>query len=74
MEYARLEGAACSSDHIYRGLTLDLSLYYVCSSVMLIFVLYFVWEFGLCVLAGLCYICLIPASLLSCRDSLGNRK
>lgn len=73
-ESAGLEGAACCSDHIYRGLMLDLSPYYVCSFVILIFVLYFVWEFRLCVLAWLCHICLIPVSLLSFRDLLGNRK
>lgn len=32
------------------------------------------WEYRLCVLAGLCHICLIPVSLLSCRALLGNRK
>jgi len=65
----------CScSNHIRRGLVLNVNLYYVCSSVMLIFVLYFVWEFRLCVLAWHCQKPLTLVSLLSCRDFLGNRK
>lgn len=63
-------GRCSCSNHIHRGLVLNVSPHYVCSSVICLVL----WEFRLCALAWLCHIYLILVSLLSCRDFLGNRK